>query len=194
MTISGNISSVAYTAERAGLPMSKINQASVPLDGDGNIWPCGLVLGKNADGKYQPYGDYTVLAGTGDGTEKSFTAQLGPIEPGSASLVAGDVTLADDGCGNLTSTGGSGAVNYETGKVTGSFTAAPASEAEVNLTYKPDPWAILDQQTDTGTADSALAVKFGAVKNSLLKVGVASPESPDSGVLSRLELRQIYPV
>ena len=194
MTISGNISSTSYTAERAGLPMAKINTANVPLDTDDNIWPCGLVLGKKADGKYQPYGSYTELAGTGDGSEKSFTAEVGPVEPGTVSMVAGAVTLADDGCGNLTSAGGSGSVNYETGKVIGNFTAAPANAAEVNLTYKPDPWAVLDQETDTSASDSAMATKFGAVKKADLKVGVSSPAAPAAGVIDRLELRHICPV
>lgn len=194
MTISGNVSSVTYTADRAGLPMSQINLANVPLAGDDKVWPCGLVLGKKADGKYQPYGSYTILAGTGDGTEKTFTAQPGPIEPGSVSLVAGAVTLADDGCGNLTSAGGSGAVNYETGTVTGTFTAAPANAAEVNLTYKPDPRAVLDQETDSKTDDAGLVVRFGAVKKTDLKVGVDTPAAPAASVLLRLELRHIYPV
>jgi len=64
----------------------------------------------------------------------------------------------------------------------------------VNLTYKPDPKAVLDQQTDTSASDSALATVFGTVKKSLLKVGVASPAAPESSVLTRLENRHIYAV
>lgn len=192
--ISGNISSTTYEAVRAGLPMGKINTASVPLAADNKTWPCGLVMGKKADGKFTPYGSITELAGTGDGTEKSFTAQVGPIEPGSVSLVAGAVTLADDGCGNLTSAGGSGSVNYQTGKVIGNFTVAPANAAEVNLTHKPDPCAVLDAETDTSVADSAIATKFGAVKKTLLKVGVDAPATPAAAVFERLALRHIHAV
>lgn len=194
MTIFGNISSVDYTAERAGLPLGKINQVSVPLDGDDAIWPCGLVLGKKADGKYQPYAEITTLVGTGDAAETTFSTQVGPIEPGSASLGDGSVTLTDDGCGNLTGTGGSGAINYETGKVTATFDAAPENAAEVNLTNKPDPRAVLDQQTDTSASDSGLVTVFGAVKKSLLKVGVSAQTAPGASVLARLENRHIHAV
>lgn len=192
--ISGNISSTSISADRAGLPLSPVNLAAVSLDGDDAVWPCGLVLGKKADGKYLPYGEITEAMGEGDGTETSFDIQLGPIEPGSVTVEAGAVTMTDDGCGNLNSTSGSGAINYEFGKVAASFTAAPANEADIDITYKPDPMAVLDQETDTDDADSALVVKFGAVKKSLLKVGVASPATPSTAVITRLELRHIYPV
>ena len=191
--ISGNISSTSYTVERASL-LSPINTAPVLLDGDDAVWPCGLILGKKADGSYVPYGEVTEAMGVGDGTEKDFATQLGPIEPGSVTVEAGAVAMTDDGCGNLVSTGGSGVINYEFGKVAVSFTAAPANAADIGITYKPDPWAVLDQETDTDDADSALAVKFGAVKKTLLKVGVASPAAPSAAVITRLELRHIHPV
>jgi hypothetical protein len=194
MAISGNISSTTYQVLRAGLPMNPINVAPVPLDGDDEIWPVGLILGKNADGTYLPYAEVEAVIGTGDATETDFDDQVGPIEPGSASVAAGEVAFADDGCGNLTSAGGSGVINYQTGVVAVSFTTGPASEAAVTLTYKPDPYAVLDQETDTDDADSANAVVFGPVKKSLLKVGVSAQTEPTDAILARLETRHIHAV
>lgn len=194
MTISGNISSTEYTATRAGLPVNQINIQNATLDGDDAIWPCGLVMGKDETGQYLPYAEKTVQIGTGDGSEKNFSDEVGSIEPGSASLVAGAVTFTDDGTGNLTGTGGSGNINYETGKVLGAFTAAPASETAVNLTYKPDPVAVLDSETDTAKSDSALVVRFGAVRKAELKVGVSSPVAASASVIRRLDIHRIYAV
>lgn len=194
MAITGNISSTTYQMLRAGLPMNPINVAPVSLDGDDDIWPVGLILGKNADGTYLPYAEVEAVIGTGDGAETDFDDQMGPIEPGSASVAAGDVTFADDGCGNLVSAGGSGVINYQTGVVAVSFTTGPANAAEVRLTYKPDPYAVLDQETDTGDADSANAVVFGTVKKPLLKVGVSAQTEPTDAILARLEVRHIHAV
>ena len=194
MTISGNVSSKTFDTERAGLPMAQIPNQTVLLVTDDAIWPCGLILGKLANGKHTPYGIITDLIGTGDGAETDFIGDVGAIEPGTAEVVAGAITLTDDGCGNLVGIGGSGSVNYETGKVVVSFDAAPANAAEVNLSSKPDPCAVLDSQTDTARSSSALAVKFGSVRKDLLKVGVAVPAEPSAAALARLECRHIYPV
>ena len=192
MTISGNISSTTYLASRAGLPTSMINTQNVELVTDDEIWPCGLVLGRNDAGKYLPYATVTTVIGTGDDAEKDFADEVGPIEPGSASVVAGSVTLSDDSCGRLTGTGGSGAINYETGNVSVSFTSAVADEAAVTLTHKPDPIAVLDAETDTSASASALAVRFGAVKKAELKVGVSAQTAATSAIIRRLDIHHIH--
>lgn len=115
MTISGNRSSMTIDARRAGLPQTPVHIQNVKLNGDGKVWPCGLMLHKGASG-WDPY----------------------------------DTT--------------------DTGRV-----------------------AVLDEETDTAQADSALAVKFGAVKKDELKVGVDAPAAPVEADLDKLEDRHIYP-
>ncbi|WP_035238142.1 hypothetical protein [Desulfobacter vibrioformis] len=194
MPISGNISSRTFDAERAGIPMAPVNVQPVPLESDDAVWPCGLVLGKDADGKFLPYAGLTEQIGTGDGTEKAFTGQVGPIEPGSAEVTAESITLDDDGCGNLAGTGGAGSINYQTGKVVVGFTAAPANAAAVELDYSPDPVAVLDAETDTSDMDVSNAVVFGAVKKSALKVGVTAQTAAGDAVVERLRQRHIHAV
>lgn len=192
MTISGNISSTEYSGRRAGLPANTPNLENGQLDTDDAVWPCGLVLGKDESGIYLPYAEGTILLGTGDGSETEFSDEVGPIEPGSASVVAGSVTLTDDGCGNLVGDDGSGTLNYQTGKVNATFDAAVANAAEVNLTRKPDPCAVLDVETDTAKTGSALVVRFGPVRKSELKTGVSSPVAATAAVIRRLATRHIY--
>lgn len=194
MPISGNISSRTFDTERAGLPLSVVNIQPVPLEADGAVWPCGLVLGKGGLGRYLPYGDLTEQIGTGDGTMTDFTGQVGPVEPGSAMVTAEAVTLADDGCGNLTGTGGAGSINYQTGKVNASFSTAVTSEAAVTLACRPDPLGVLDAQTDTSDMDVANAAVFGAVRKDLLKVGATAPVAATDDVVERLRQRFIFPV
>ncbi|WP_321495625.1 hypothetical protein [uncultured Desulfobacter sp.] len=194
MTITGNVSSRTFDAERAGIPMAPVNIQPVALLTDDAVWPCGLVLGKDADEKYLPYAALTEQIGTGDGTEKAFTGQVGPVEPGSASATAGSITLEDDGCGNLAGTGGSGSINYQTGMVTVSFTAAPANAAEVELAYSPDPVAVLDTEIDTSVMDTANVVVFGPVKKSLLKVGVTAQTAATTAIICRLRWQHIHAV
>lgn len=194
MTISGNISSTEYTAKRAGLPANTINIQSVPIESDDAEWPCGLVLGRDETWTYLPYAEETVQIGTGDGAETDFTDEKGPIEPGSASVEAGVITLTDDGAGNLSGTGGSGSINYETGTVVVAFDAAPANAAAVNLIYKPDPVAVLDVETDTSKSDSGLVVRFGAVRKAELKMGVTAQTAASAAVIRRLDIHNIYAV
>lgn len=187
---SGNISSQTFESHRAGL-MKPVLVQTVSLDGDGTVWPCGLVMGKGPAG-YRPYAETTTPLGTGDGSATDFTEDVKSIEPGSASITDGAVTLTDDGFGNLAGSGGSGFVNYDTGRVAASFTAAPGAGDDVVLTHMPVPSAVLDTETDTAETDSALAVKLGAVKLDELKVGVAVPAAPDQAVLDMLEKHHIH--
>ncbi len=53
---------------------------------------------------------------------------------------------------------------------------------------------VLDQETDTKQATSALVVVFGEVRKDELKVGVTSPKEPVAADLDKLEARHIYAV
>ncbi len=80
------------------------------------------------------YGHADVL-GTGDGIEDTFSGTLSmfPVKPGSVLLLAGAISVADNGAGILTGVGGAGTINYWTGAFTFTFTAPPAVGVEVNV-------------------------------------------------------------
>lgn len=193
MTISGNISTQTYEIKRAGLGVLALKQ-TVPINVDGAVWPCGLILGKGPVSGYAPYDDIVVSLGTGDGAVKDFTGDVRSIKAGTLQITDGSVALTDDGFGGLTGSGATGSVNYKTGKISVSFTAAPAADADISVTYKPMPWAVLDAETDTSEQSSALAVLMGNVRKSDLKLGVAAPADADAGSIALLAERHIYAV
>ncbi len=53
---------------------------------------------------------------------------------------------------------------------------------------------MLDVETDTSKADSALVVLFGAVRKAELKKGAAGTVSADAADINLLEERHIYAV
>lgn len=95
--------------------------------------------------------------GAGNDIATSFVATLDlqanlPIVAGSVSVVAGSLTLSDDGSGNL-SGDGIGTINYDTGVISITFSSAPPALTLINVTYR----AVLDYarnellQTTTGS-------------------------------------------
>ena len=81
---------------------------------------------------------YNEQIGTGDGLATSFNATLAwtPVVPSTVVVQAGTVELVDDGNGNLTGTGGSGTIDYNTGAVAVTFTTAPASGTPILASYR----------------------------------------------------------
>jgi len=79
--------------------------------------------------------------GAGDGTKQSFTKVLDnrSLKPWTVSVTSDDSspeTFTDNGDGTLTgSAGGTGSVDYETGKITVNFNTAPASGKTVTASY-----------------------------------------------------------
>lgn len=90
---------------------------------------------------YQNYAseDAYETIGTGNGTVTAFTYTVStvPIRPSSVVITAGGATATDDGNGNLVGTGiaAGSTVNYLTGAVAITFTAAPANAASVSIQY-----------------------------------------------------------
>lgn len=83
--------------------------------------------------------------GTGDGAQTAFSVTLGytPVRPKSVAITAGSVVAADDGNGNIVGTGVTGTVDYVTGAVTVTFSAAPDADVAVMAQYRYD----MDQTT-----------------------------------------------
>lgn len=78
------------------------------------------------------------VLGTGNGATRSYissTSQLPVANSITVALSDGSVTLTDNGSGLLTGVGGAGSVNYLTGSVKPSFTAAPADGVSIIITY-----------------------------------------------------------
>ncbi len=196
MPINGKTSSGTIQTERARAGGNHAPViASVPLDADDDTWPCGLIMSRDADGKAYPYGAATLKIGTGDGAAETFVATLGAIEPGTLAVTDGVETFADDGFGDLTgSAAGTGKVNYQTGKVSVTFHAAPANAANVNATLTREPGLVLDEETDTSALGSGLAVIHGPVRLDALKVGVDTPAAPSAALIRKLSKLGIHAV
>lgn len=77
---------------------------------------------------------------TGNGTLTSFEAFLAytPVRPQTVVITSGGVTIADDGNGQLKGTGVTGTVDYESGKVTLTFTTAPTDGTTIDASYDYD--------------------------------------------------------
>jgi hypothetical protein len=104
-------------------------------DGGGGTFAWNATSTATPDGgvTFAPTSSLTAVAGaamaTGNGSTLTFSGTFahGIINPGSVSVVAGAVTFADDGAGNLLVSGlPSGTINYTTGAWTLKFAAAPS--------------------------------------------------------------------
>lgn len=76
--------------------------------------------------------------GTGNGSTVTFThtAVHLSVVPGTVTIADGSFSATDDGNGNLTGTGiASGTINYATGAISLTYSAAPASSAAIVMAY-----------------------------------------------------------
>lgn len=79
--------------------------------------------------------------GTGNGAIVTFahTAAHLSVVPGTVTITAGSVVATDDGNGNLTGTGiAAGTINYGTGVISITYSAAPANTTPITMAYS---WA-----------------------------------------------------
>jgi len=153
----------------------------------------GLLVARTMAGEVIPYDSDTVeTIGAGDGADKTFSAVLGPLKPGSVAVTDGVETFTDDGCGVLTgSANGTGRVNYSSGMVNVAFNAAPANEAAVTATVRHALEAVLAQDVDTTKEAAALVCAKGQVARKYLLVGALAA---DAAACLALERAGIYPI
>ena len=108
----------------------------------------GFVVSLSVSSTTTNYVNSVQQIGTGNAVDKHFEATLShkPVLKGSVNVIAalGSVSLSDPtgGSGNLTGTGGSGAINYDTGFVSVNCTVAPGAGTPVRVSYSyPDSFA-----------------------------------------------------
>lgn len=164
---------------------------------DQGVLPVGLILTERDTGYEQQEAVADENVGTGNGTDKTFTATLAkaPALVGSVEITDGTETFSDDGLGRLTgSAGGSGTVVYDTGAVSVTFNAAPADESAITADYETKIAGVLDGELDTSVATSGGVLIMGPVANRLLKVGKVAEAAPSAAMLKRLCAMGIIPV
>jgi hypothetical protein len=157
---------------------------------DNGVIADGQIVAKNAGGEIIPHAlvEDVAMAGTIDGTNKAFTATLGPCLPGTIAIANNNTAaqaLVDDGNGRLVGDG-SGTVNYKTGAVAASLTTAPAVGKTVLIDHRTQPVAVNIQECDTSEDDTALFIKHGAVNSDLLLRGASAADAVDVAALEAL--------
>lgn len=152
-----------------------------------------LVLDTAADNATNLTGDYSHTPAT-----KTFAATLAaalPVHPGSVSVTDGVETFTDDGAGRLVgSAGGSGTIDYKSGKVIVTFNTAVVDATDVTADYITSPDAVLDEEVDTAASGSGNAVTHGTGAKEALKVGVVAKAAPSAALLKALRKNGIYPI
>lgn len=157
---------------------------------DNGVIADGQIVAKDADGEIVPHAlvEGTAATGTVDGSNKTFTAALGPVLPHSV-VVANDNTsaqeLVDDGNGNLVGDG-TGTINYKTGDLSVTFTTAPASGKTVLIDHKTQPVGVATREVDTSEEDSAPILRHGMAVREVLLRGTAAADAEDIAALESL--------
>ena len=172
------------------------------LKSDQGILPAGCIMSKSALGKGIPYQAYADLDMTGDvdGNNKAYTYAGGGFDgelaPRSVVVTHGDQELVDDGHGHLYGDG-SGTVNYITGAVAATFTAAPAAESGAPVVAAVSlPAGILTRAADTSLNDDdepkedvGAVLVHGSVTKSMVTINGAASAAAD---YTRLQAINIF--
>lgn len=132
----------------------------------GNLARIARVAPADADAAfafiYDPVEDEVI--GTGDDTEVTFNATLdgSPVVPGTVVVSDGVEAFSDGGLGVLTgSAGGTGTIDYNTGEISVTFNAAPATAADIEASYALVLWQ-LDVQWPGDAGNEFEVVLLGA--------------------------------
>lgn len=187
---------MTHDDERARAGEPHIIQSGTVVASQGTI-PMGLVMTKGASGfeEYQEVADEVL--GTGDGATKAFTGTLAeaPAEPGSVVVADGTETFADDGMGRLVGdAGGTGTVNYATGAISVTFNANVTNEVDVTMDYVTRIDGVADEECDTSKNTSIVYVRWGYVRQDVLKVGISAEAEPDTTLLERMADNGLFAV
>lgn len=189
MTFVANIGSLSMEEKQILAGAGPHVLADAPLAAGLGALEMGEVLARSAADEMVPFDvAQSFAAGTGDGTETDFSGELGAIVPGSFSATDGTEAFSDDGFGALAGdAGGSGKVNYATGKFTLTFNAAPANEAAVAASYKPVMRGVLSRPAGDGD-DICQYCRFGKVMREFVKVGGVAATAAQIEKLAELNI------
>lgn len=174
------------------LPHLTVNE---PVLADQGVIADGQIVAKDANGMTIPHKltEGAAMTGTIDGTNKNFTATLGPTLPGSVKITNNNTVaqeLVDDGLGHLIG-GGSGTIVYKNGAVAAALTTAPAVGKTVVIDHKTKPTGVNIGECDTAEDDSAVVMKHGTVNRDLLLTGAVAADAED---IAALEAISVYAV
>lgn len=196
MTIKGTVGSFSRKEERAQIPGHEPVILSGKLKANDGVYPVGLILTRKA-GDLIPFAEVSdEVIGTGNGATQVFAATLAsfPVEPGTVSVSDGVETFADDSVGRLVgSAGGTGTIDYTTGKISLDFNANVVNAVNVLVDYTTAVGGVLDEETDTANSGSCIYVAHGTVATVMLKVGKTAPAEPSGATLMLLQKHGIYP-
>ncbi len=191
--------SAQEAADRRHPPV--INRVQFPAAGHDDI-PCGEMLfeGSRNDTSNQATkgatpadeASKTTKTGTGDGTATAFSFDLGEVVPGTVKVVTNDSTakeITDNGDGTLGGEGesGTGTVDYATGHVAITFTAAPANTKTVTVTAIPGSGfiGIANDAVGSSDDDGVNVVLHGTVCEGIVKFDGDEPTEAQLKFLSR---------
>ncbi len=174
------------TASNGYVYYTHIPQGDIPASNAGTSFPPPAVAAStpvnfNSVDKYDnglplytAATDYRVI-GTGDGSTKNFTAYLhSPVLTATQVVAMADPklsvltvtatngdTLTDDGSGKLSGAGGTGTIDYNTGILTLSLTAAPAANEPITAQYSYN--VVSGYDTTADDTDTLLSRKLPKV-------------------------------
>ena len=134
-----------------------------------------MFLGTDTD----TLGDITDSLGTGDDTTVTFGKTLAttPIFPYSVEIVADTIVGVDNGSGVISGTGiSAGTIDYATGVVSITYSAAPANAVDIAITYrdtldKMHGVCLADNELDRGTYLVTVSLEGGQTLSDLFADG-----------------------
>lgn len=189
---SANLGSLDLVEKKVTAGGHPVMLRSWPLRPDAGELAAGLLVARDKTGQVHAYGeDLAETVGSGDGAAKDFSGTLGPVEPGIA-VTDGVEAFTDDGFGTLTgSAGGTGKVDYPSGRFKVHFNAAPVNAAAIVATATHVPAGVLTRDAAAAADAVGLVCVSGPVMRAALLVGDA-PADADS--LAQLERMGVWPL
>jgi len=156
---------------------------------DNGVIADGQIVAMDEDGKTIPHALVEDLAMTGtiNGTNKVFTAAIGPYLPGSIVISNDNETaqeVTDDENGGLVGDG-AGTVLPD-GTVSVTLGTAPAEGKTVTISYKTKPVGVNVVECDTAEDDSTVVIEHGAVNRDLLLRGAVAADDQDVEALKAI--------
>ena len=154
----------------------------------------GLIMAADNSNELVPYKETAEVLGVGDGSTTAFSGTLAnyPLQPGSVTVDDGVEAFSDDGLGRLTGDqGGSGTVEYKSGKVSVTFNTAPTNSTDLDTTSKNDIEGVNVNAVDSDSVVDGTVYIHGTVNKDNLLVEASAPSADD---LRELKKKGIFAI